>query len=140
MKIGIIVLSHEKFAEELVNTAFSIVGTKHMVEGISVMSELNLSSLCDKIKQKMVDMKVEYMILLTDMLGGTPCNVSLMLCQSLNNIFVVSGVNLYMLITAITAREQIDDINKYVEKVISSGRNSIINVKEKFVKKLNSNK
>jgi len=75
------------------------------------------------------------------MLGGTPCNASLMLCKSsdINNIYIISGVNLYMLITAITAREQINDINEYINKIISSGKNSIINVREKFLKNLKTN-
>jgi len=44
-----------------------------------------------------------------------------------------------MLITAITAREQISDINEYINKIISSGKNSIINVREKFLKNLKTN-
>jgi PTS system mannose-specific IIA component len=138
MRIGIIVLSHGNFAQELVNTAFSIVGKQELVEEISVISEVDLNSICDRIKQKMSNMQADYVVLLTDMLGGTPCNASLMLCNNFNNIFVISGVNLYMLITAINFRPQANDINEYVNKIISSGKNSIINVKEKFVKKLNS--
>ncbi|MFQ3675059.1 MAG: PTS sugar transporter subunit IIA [Endomicrobiia bacterium] len=138
MKTGIIVLSHGKFSQELVNTAFSIVGHHDMVEEISVISEIDLNSLCERIKQKMSEMQADNIVLLTDMLGGTPCNASLMLCKNSDNIFVISGVNLYMLITAITARTQINDINEYVNKIISAGKNSIINVKERFLKNLNS--
>lgn len=140
MKIGIIVLSHGKFSQELLNTAFSIVGKQDMVEEISVISEIDLNSLCERIKQKMSDMHADNFVLLTDMVGGTPCNASLMLCKSSDNVFVISGVNLYMLITAITSRTQINDINEYINKIISSGKNSIINVKEKFLKNLNSTK
>lgn len=138
MKIGVIVLSHGNFAQQMVETAFAIVGKKEGVEGVSVGGEVSLDSVCEKVRQKISQMNMDYVVILTDMVGGTPCNSSLMLCANNKNIYVVSGVNLYMLITAINNRDNASSIEEYVEKLISSGKNSIVDVKEKFVKKLNS--
>ncbi len=140
MNIGIIVITHGKFAEELVNTAFSICGTKDAVESISVVSEITLESLCESIKHKIDQMNTQYVVILLDMLGGTPCNASLMVCKQYDDkIHIISGVNLYMLITAITLRQQVGSIEEFVSKLISAGKNSIADVKEKFIKKLKSN-
>ncbi len=135
MNIKVVVITHGKFGEELVNTVFGILGKQENVESISVVSDVNLEFLCEKINQVSKD-NVDHVVLLTDMLGGTACNAGLMVCKNYENIHIISGVNLYMLITAVTLRENVTDINEYIKKIISAGKNSIDNVKEKFLKKL----
>ncbi len=140
MNIGIIIITHGKLADAFKETLFSIVGKKENVLSISITTDYTLDILCEKIKNSIEFNNVDNIVIFTDMLGGTPCNASLMVCKNLlnKNIYIISGVNLYMLITAVSLREQNEnmDINEYINKIIESGKSCIANINEIFKKKL----
>ncbi|MCX7957339.1 MAG: hypothetical protein N2643_05580 [Endomicrobia bacterium] len=137
--IGIIIITHSQLAEGFKNALFSILGEKEKVVSIPMTSEYTLDSLCNLLKQEIEKLSCEYVIIFTDMLGGTPCNVSLKSCKNFDNVYIISGINLYMLIYAVNLREQqlFKDINEYIEKVIFEGKKNISNVKEFFNRKIN---
>jgi mannose/fructose-specific phosphotransferase system component IIA len=139
MNIGIIIITHGQLAEALKNVLFSIVGDKEKVVALSVSSECGLDLLCDGLERLVNELQTEYVLVFTDLLGGTPCNIALRSCKKIKNMYIISGVNLYMLITAVNLRQQqeIGDINMYIEKIIEEGRRNIVNVNEFFNKKLN---
>ncbi len=140
MNVGIIIITHGQLAEAFKDTLFSIVGQKDNVFSIPITTDFTLETLCEKI-QKIIEYKhLDNVVIFTDMLGGTPCNASLMVCKNSNkdNIHIISSVNLYMLITAVSLREQYEDIdiNEYINKIIESGRSCIANINELFRRKL----
>jgi mannose/fructose/sorbose-specific phosphotransferase system IIA component len=135
MDIGIIIITHGQFAEALKQTLFSIVGQKEKVVSIPVSTEFTLETLCDKIKQEVKNLSSQYVVIFTDMLGGTPCNTSLIVCKEINNIYIISGVNLYMLITAVNLRETNISIDEYIDKIITEGKKCIVNVNNLFKNK-----
>jgi|YNPBryBLVA2012_1023415.scaffolds.fasta_scaffold00967_8 mannose/fructose-specific phosphotransferase system component IIA len=133
---GIIVVAHSRLAEELVHTAFAVLGEQPNVAGIALTSEQNLEAVCARIAAARDAMQVDGYLVLTDMMGGTPCNASMMLCKDRTDIHIISGVNLYMLITAITARASADSPEEYLQKVLAAGRGSILDVKDRFRSRL----
>lgn len=140
MNVGIIIITHGKLAEAFRDTLFSIVGQKDKVFSIPITTDFTLETLCEKIQSIIEYEHLSNVVIFTDMLGGTPCNASLMVCKNSHkdNIYIISSVNLYMLITAVSLREQYEemDINEYISKIIESGRNCIVNINELFKKKL----
>lgn len=139
MDVGIIVLTHGRLAEAFVETLFSIVGKKEKVVGMSVPTEFTLESLCASIKETIEKLNSRYVLILTDILGGTPCTTSLMLCKDFNNVQVVSGVNLYMLISAVNLRDTLNEsfsFEEYIDKVISESKRSIAHANEVLGKKI----
>lgn len=142
MKIGILILTHGQMAEGLKQTLFSIVGEKDKVVSMPVSTEYTLDELCEKVAGIVDSLNVEHVIVFTDMFGGTPCNVSMKVCKKKENVHIISGVNLYMLISALHLREQYESqdnfsINEYIEKIISDGKNCIRYVNLVFKDKLN---
>jgi PTS system mannose-specific IIA component len=73
-------------------------------------------------------------LILTDMLGGTPCNACLPFSTDYK-IEIVSGMNLYMLLSAFINRSNLD-LKGLTIKAISDGQRNIANAKEIFLKKL----
>jgi len=73
-------------------------------------------------------------LIMTDMLGGTPCNACLPLCTTYK-IEIISGLNLYMLLSAFINRKNMP-LEELVKKVISDGIKSIANAKEIFLQKM----
>ncbi len=68
-------------------------------------------------------------LILTDMIGGSPCNASTTACRSLN-AEILSGVNLPMVLSAIFSSKNTKTVSVLAEKVLLDGQKSIINVKK----------
>lgn len=103
--IQIVVTTHGGLARELVKTAKMVVGDQQDLAAIGLEMHEGIEDLKRKITSllKPVTREEDGCLMLVDMFGGTPSNVSLMLAQEYS-IQVVAGVNLPMVIEAITHR------------------------------------
>jgi PTS system mannose-specific IIA component len=96
--IGIVVISHDRLASELLHAAESIVGK---IEN-SIAVDIDPKTGMDEIRQAMegairtVD-RGKGVLLLVDMFGGTPSNIGLSFLGT-HQVEVVTGVNLPMMI------------------------------------------
>ncbi|MEE8430985.1 MAG: PTS sugar transporter subunit IIA [Candidatus Desulfatibia sp.] len=105
--IGIVIATHSKLGDALIDAAEFIIGNRPET---TVSVSINLSENVDKLRQKIVEgiKKVdqkEGVLILTDMFGGTPSNLSYSFLEE-GRVEVISGVNLPMLIKAVEAREK----------------------------------
>ena len=96
--VGIVVVAHGQFANELVATTEFIVGKKDYITSVMTDPTKPVEVLRDGIASaiKRVD-KGEGVLILTDMFGGTPSNISLSFLSG-GLVEVLAGVNLPMLI------------------------------------------
>jgi mannose PTS system EIIA component len=103
--IGLLVITHSHLGRELVNAAEFILGAIEQVETVSVENNLDVDALRRALTTGMgkVD-KGQGVLILTDMFGGTPNNISLAFLQE-GKVEVATGVNLPMLIKAATSRQ-----------------------------------
>ena len=133
--ISVFIISHGAFGRELLKTAESIVGKQESVFTLELAQEDSLDTLKASIKELLDDLPgSDGALILSDMLGGTPCNASLVFSQEYN-IEIASGLNLYMLISALVNRKMMP-LAQLVEKVINDGKKNIANVKKMFMQKL----
>ena len=70
-------------------------------------------------------------LILVDTLGGSSCNTAVQCTQHLQNVKVVCGVNLNMLLTAINNKDKMD-LPSLTKKVLEDGRKSLIDISEKI--------
>lgn len=128
--IKIVVAAHGNFAKSLVDTAELIVGKQKNLYAISNEKNDSLTHLQDKIKSLLIDViDKDGVLILTDMMGGSPNNVSCKLFDSFN-VEIISGVNLPMLLSAVFASKNTENILQLSEKVFTESQKSIINVRE----------
>ncbi len=101
--IGVVVATHGRLAEELLRTAEGIVGPLDRCEAISIGSNQSMEDCKARLEEavRRVD-DGQGVLVLTDMFGGTPANLALMLLDE--RLEVVTGVNLPMLIKVASAR------------------------------------
>ncbi len=130
MNIELMIITHGELANILLRTAQDITGR---TEGVGVR-EINRSEGIDKIRREIGRLSHnipagEGLLILTDMLGGTPSNVCIPLLKE-NNIEVITGVNLPMLLTAIHKKNTIKDLRELAEVVASAGREGILKCSE----------
>jgi len=101
--IGIVVVSHGQVAGELVNAARNIVGEVPNIAAVSIAWTDDMSAAREKIERALGEVGGGGVLILTDMFGGTPTNVSLPFLSP--QVEIVTGVNLPMLIKLIGQRE-----------------------------------
>ncbi|MCD8554206.1 PTS sugar transporter subunit IIA [Seleniivibrio sp.] len=123
--IGIILVTHGLFCEELIKTAEMIVGHQDCIETISMLDGSSLAGVADEIEKAIEKYDSTGAIVFTDMFGGSPSNIS-MAYLGTKNVEVVSGVNLPMLIKALSARKENKSLTAICEDCAESGKNSII--------------
>ncbi len=103
--IGIIVVAHFNLAREMVAATELIVGKQDQVEYVDIFPDEDV----EKIKKRLTEAlksadSGEGTIILTDMFGGTPSNISLSFLEE-GKVEVVTGTNLPMLIKLVTYRQ-----------------------------------
>lgn len=101
--IGIVVVTHGRVAEELVNAARTIHGELAGIAAVSIGWGDDASAANAAIERGIAEVATGDVLVLTDMFGGTPTNLSLPFLSE--RVEIVTGVNLPMIIKAATLRE-----------------------------------
>jgi PTS system mannose-specific IIA component len=123
--VGLVVAAHGHLADELVATAEQIVGKLPAVSTCSI--EPGASP--EQIRQQMslairaVD-SGEGVIVMADLIGGTPCNQSLNLCRQ-HRLEVLTGVNLPMLLKASSLRQESMALEELAALLATYGQKNI---------------
>jgi PTS system ascorbate-specific IIA component len=125
--IGILIVAHGAFGEALIHSASHVLGKRPMrvrQVGVTVHDdpEAILPQARDLVRQ--LD-QGDGVLVLTDIYGATPGNIALKLLVP-GKVEGVSGVNLPMLVRALTYREK--GLAKVVEKALSGGTEGVIHM------------
>lgn len=123
--VGIVVIAHGGLSEELINTTGMIVEKPPPgVTGVSITGEEEPEDIQQMIK-KAIDSVDEGdgVVLFTDMFGGTPSNIALSFLAD-NQVEIISGVNLPMLIDIMYTRES-KSLAEIASQLAETGRSSI---------------
>jgi PTS system mannose-specific IIA component len=129
--VGILIVSHGRLAYALISSVQSLVGSLEKIRGVSIWSKDREEEVKDRIQKKMTEVDDgDGVVILTDILGGTPTNLSLSFLED-EKVEVVTGVNIPMLLTLASYRKgrPLMEIGSLVKK---SGRRGIILAKEVF--------
>jgi PTS system mannose-specific IIA component len=123
--IGIVIVTHTGLGEALVETAESILETP--LEAAAAVS-VDLKHSAEKLRKKIGDgIKAvdqgDGVIILTDMFGGTPSNLSLSFLEE-GRIDVLTGVNLPVLIRAAKMRKG-SNFTELAQSLQAYGKKSI---------------
>lgn len=123
--IGIVIVTHGRLGEALIDASGFILGKiPEAIVSVSINLNENADQLRTKISKgiKRVDQKVGILIL-TDMFGGTPSNLSYSFLEE-GRVEVLSGVNLPILIKASETRKDLP-LDKLAQALESFGKKSI---------------
>ena len=134
--VGIIAVSHGTYAEALINSVQMIYGKHDKITTVCLEGKDSIESLNKKIDIKIKELDVDEILILVDLLGGTPYNAS---CLWMENpkINVVTGINMPMLLEILPyTNESLEKVSKIAEEF---GKSGIINVRERY-KTLNKTK
>ena len=125
--IGILIISHGAFGEALIHSASHVLGKRPLrVRQVGVTMHDDPDAMLPVAQElvKQLD-DGDGVLILSDMLGATPANLATRLLQP-GHIEGVSGVNLPMLIRALTYREE--PLAIVIEKAISGGTAGVVHL------------
>lgn len=104
-RLGVVLVTHTEYGAWLLKAAEMILGPQQQCMAVSVDVSQEVEQTVKNLKQAVADCDTGAgVMLLTDMFGGTPTNISLSLLGS-RELEVVTGVNLPMLLKVLGARE-----------------------------------
>jgi PTS system mannose-specific IIA component len=124
-KAGLII-THGLFGKELLNSVEMIMGEQEDVKALG----LSLGESVDELRSTAEGIILENQkagmdtILLVDILGGSPSNVALYLLKKYNNIKLITGVNMLVLIEFLQSRES-NELDDLMNLMINSGTEGI---------------
>ncbi|NIS62294.1 MAG: PTS fructose transporter subunit IIA [Proteobacteria bacterium] len=131
--VGIVVVTHLSLGEELLAVAELIVGKLEQFRAVSINPTEGVEEITEKISEaiRSVD-RGKGILILTDMFGGTPSNISLSFLQEWK-IEVITGVNLPMLLKLSTSERE-GDLAELAEFIKTYGQKNI-NLASEILKK-----
>ena len=106
--IGILIVTHCDLGREFLNAAEFIVGSVQGVDSISITQTSGSEEIHRSIAEKISVLNTgDGVIILTDMFGGTPSNISLSFLKD-KMVEVITGVNLPMVLAIAQNRDGCD--------------------------------
>ena len=132
--VNFIIVTHGEFGAYLVEAAEGIVGRQEKgVRVVSTSSRQSVPEIKRRIERSLAELSNDDgVVLFTDMPGGTPNNLSFPLIRNEKRVEMVSGVNLYMLVSAFGQRDKLP-LEKLVEKIVADGQKSIRDIRSMFL-------
>ncbi|MEI6303061.1 MAG: PTS fructose transporter subunit IIA [Betaproteobacteria bacterium] len=125
--VGILIISHGAFGEALIHCASHVLGKRPLrVRQVGVTMHDDPDSMLPVAQSLVKELdQGKGVLVLSDMLGATPSNLATRLLEP-GRVEGVSGVNLPMLIRALTYRDQ--PLAVVVEKAISGGTAGVVHL------------
>ncbi len=116
--IGVVIVSHGNLATEVLKTAELIVGKIEHAVAVDIDAKASVEKIHNDIEKaiKSVD-SGDGVLVMTDMFGGTPSNLSLSFLGRYH-VEVITGVNTPMVLRVPTAREKeknLEDLARFIK-------------------------
>ena len=122
--IGMLIVSHCDLGREFLNAAEFIVGKIDGADAMAITETTGTERLIKAIEEKANALETgDGVIILTDMFGGTPSNLSLSFLKE-GKIEVLTGVNLPMVISIIQNRSTLK-LGALAEKALDAAKSGI---------------
>lgn len=123
-KIGGVIVSHGQLANELLAAAETVIGDLSHIVAVSIGWHDDVDAAKNEIARAIKNVSQDVgVLLMTDMFGGTPTNISAMFLEE-GKVEIVTGVNLPMVIKFATSSEG-TPLSELARDVEEQGKQSI---------------
>jgi len=105
LKVGVLIVTHYRLGEEFLQALGLIIPDAPSFHSVAVEPSMSVETMRDAIAKGLAEAEQGHgVLILTDMFGGTPSNMSLSFLDE-HHVEVVTGMNLPMLIKLATLQE-----------------------------------
>ncbi|MDY0211438.1 MAG: PTS system fructose subfamily IIA component [Desulfuromonadaceae bacterium] len=128
--IGLIIAAHGGIAAEMLRSAASIMGSLPQARAFAIEPGADIEAIYAQLSASIAEVNPEGdgVIILTDMFGGTPANISNRFLGT-PGVEIVNGVNLPMLLKFCGSRDSMP-VRDLADFLLRYGKKSIINTRE----------
>lgn len=123
MERQLLIISHGYLAKELINSATMIIGEMENTTAICMTHDMGAEILFSQIQNYYNKYKNSDILVLADLYGGTPFNSAIRAKGDRDNIEILSGVNLGMVIEYATT--QTESLTEIIKTIKETGKASI---------------
>jgi PTS system ascorbate-specific IIA component len=126
MSVGILLITHGALGSELLRIASAIFGAcPARADALEVENDAPCDPLLEDAERRAAELdEGEGVLVLTDLFGSTPANLALALAGRRDRIRVLAGVNLPMLVRALSYAAL--DLEQLADRAITGGRDGIL--------------
>lgn len=136
-KIGGVIVTHGRLANELLAAAETVVGELKHIVAVSIGWNDDVESAKDEISKAIKKVSGgNGVLLLTDMFGGTPTNISAMFIAE-GQVEIITGVNLPMVIKLASQNKEMN-LLEMAKEVESQGKQSIYRASQLLIPQKNA--
>lgn len=122
--IRVVVAGHGNLASDIITTAERTLGKQEYLEAISVKFGEGEADLTNKLNAILEMAGVDEVIVLSDIFGSSFCKGCVYLAKDREQVAVVTGVNLPMVLKVLTYRNKVG-LRELVSLACESGREGI---------------
>jgi PTS system ascorbate-specific IIA component len=126
MSVAILLITHGSLGSELLRIASGIFGTcPTRAEAVDVENDAPCDPLIEDAERRAAHLdEGDGVLVLTDLYGSTPANLAVTLLGRRDHIRVLAGVNLPMLVRALSYAGL--DLDQVVDKALKGGRDGVL--------------
>lgn len=127
---AIVLGTHGKFSEELLKSAEMIFGKQENIATITFLPGEDADDLMTKYEDAIKSLKCDAgVFFMVDLFGGSPFNAASRIAMKNENMDIITGLNMPMLIEVFAARED-STIEELTELALRTGHLGIKSLKE----------
>ncbi|MBU3158412.1 mannose/fructose/sorbose PTS transporter subunit IIA [Clostridium frigoris] len=128
--IATILGTHGKFSEEILKSTEMILEKQENVATITYLPGEGANDLMKKYEDAIKSLQCEAGVLfMVDLFGGSPFNAASRIAAKEENMHIITGINLPMLLAVFSARED-STVDELARIAISTGQTGIKSLKE----------
>lgn len=124
--IGFILTGHGHFSNGLKSAVDMVAGNPEAFE-IVPFEGSEAATYGDDLRAAITDMrsKTDGVLVFVDLLGGTPFNQAMMVSADVDNVEIVTGTNLPMLIELLFTRNSVNSVSELAESAVTVGQTGV---------------
>ncbi len=128
--VGLIIAAHGGIAAEMLRSATSIMGSLPQARAIAIEPGADIEAIHTQLRAAIAEVAPEGggVIIMTDMFGGTPANISNRFLET-PGVEIVNGVNLPMVLKFCGSRDSMP-VKTLADFLLRYGKKSIIKTRE----------
>ena len=126
---GLVVTGHGQYAQGVMSAIELVAGVPEQVQVVNFVKGEGIEEPKSHMVQAIRDLESDDVLLMTDILGGSPFNVAVQLLAEPvgKNLKVVAGANMASVVQAVFMRENVP-FEQLPGQVIQAGREGIVDV------------
>lgn len=134
--VGVIIATHSELSEGVVKTSEVLLGKQNNVKVLTLHVGDSIQAFREQMEAELISLRTcEGVVVLVDMLGGSPYNVAFSLLQTYD-FQLITGVNLPMLLHVLTKRESSRNEAVLACECLEAAKESITLLNRDMIKKM----